>query len=76
MRFQFFEIMFIHFVVFIAQIEPVFAFEKNPFRKKIVSSSPILAKNDAESEYKLKRVMNKRVNKKKKTLKKFLYLIH
>ena len=75
-RFQFFEVMFIHFVVFIAQIEPVFAFEKNPFRRKTVLPPPILTKNDAESEYELKRVVNKRVNtKKKKTLKKFLYLI-
>ena len=60
--------MFIHFVVFIAQIESIFVFEKNPFRKKIMLSSPILTKNDAESEYKLKRVVNKRVNTKKKNI--------
>ena len=66
MHFQFFEIMFIHFVVFITQIESVFASEKDSFRKKIMSSSSILTQNDAESEYKLKRVVNKRVNTKKK----------
>ena len=65
--------MFIHSVVFIAQIESIFAFEKNPFRKKTVPSPPILTKNDAESEYELKRVMNKRVNTKKKKHSKNLY---
>ena len=64
--------MFIHSVVFIAQIESVFVSEKNPFRRKTVPSSPILAKNDAESEYKLKRVVNKRVSTKKKNAQKIL----
>ena len=73
MRFQLPEVMFIHPVISIAQIEPVFVSEKNPFRRKTVSPPPILAENDAEPEYKLKRVVNKRVNtKKKKTLKKIL----
>ena len=71
-RFQLFEIIFIHFVVFIAQIESVFTFEKNPFRRKIMFSSPILTKNDAKSEYELKRVVNKRVSTKKKNVQRVL----
>ena len=67
-RLQFFKVMFIHSVVFIVQIEPASVSEKNSFHKKTMSSSSILLKNDAESEYKLKRVMNKRVNTKKKNV--------